>query len=468
MADYTYRISASGTASGADAGFTTVNAAVSDFTANNRMGAGTGIVAANSTLFIKIDGFLSLGACDVYGIDTTTNGSAVIVVEAWSNPWNATVGRIGYQTSYDGIDFGGSAQANFGSSGSRQANITVRNLIITGSVSGYFPIVQAFGPTTGTASNLLQNLFIRASNSTQAEGVQLDAADIRNCVVYVPNSGGDFVVSSGRANANIIDQCLFVCLGTMVRFVSNGNNPLPLVKNSYIRGNTSSFENSGTWSGSCVGNATDQSAWSGPSGTTFSVALNTTNFENVTDTTEDFRAKAGGALATAGAARLASTTADVFGTSRQDPTTIGVYEALGGGAFTVPADQGSFALTGQTTGLLVNRKLTADNGAYALTGQDATLQKDTPGAFTMPADAGSYSWTGSDALGDYAMNAGSGLYALTGQDVTFTIGVPTAYSMATNPGSYTFNGQNVRLDWSGAPIVPNRQAGIYMGMRIGL
>lgn len=136
--------------------------------------------------------------------------------------------------------------------------------------------------------------------------------------------------------------------------------------------------------------------------------------------------------------------------------------------FPITADSGSFALTGQTAGLFATRLLTASQGSYSLTGQDATLQKDTPGAFTMPADSGSYSWTGSDALGDYAMNAGSGSYALTGQDVTFSIGVPTAYSMTANTGYYAFNGKNARLDWSGAPIVPNRQAGIYMGMRIGL
>ena len=132
------------------------------------------------------------------------------------------------------------------------------------------------------------------------------------------------------------------------------------------------------------------------------------------------------------------------------------------------ADQGSFALTGQTVGLLFNRSLTADQGAYALTGQDVTLTKATPGAFVLTAEAGQYIWTGEDALADYAMNGEQGSYALSGQDVTFTRGFPQAYTLTADAGSYTFNGQNARLDWSGAPIVPNRQAGIYMGMRIGL
>jgi len=136
--------------------------------------------------------------------------------------------------------------------------------------------------------------------------------------------------------------------------------------------------------------------------------------------------------------------------------------------FTLPADQGSLALTGQDAGLRATRVLTAEFGSYALTGQTAVLQKDTPGQFTLQVDAGSYSWNGQDALADYAMNAEMGSFALTGQEVTFSIGVPAAYTLSVDPGYYTFNGQNARLDWSGAPIVPNRQAGIYMGMRIGL
>lgn len=139
-----------------------------------------------------------------------------------------------------------------------------------------------------------------------------------------------------------------------------------------------------------------------------------------------------------------------------------------GGAYSLTVDQGSFSLTGQTSSLLFNRNLVADQGAFALTGQEATLQKDTPGAFTLQVDAGSYSWTGQDALADYAMNADVGSYALTGQEVTFSIGVPQAYTLSVDPGYYSYSGIAARLDWSGAPIIPSKQTGIYMGMRIGL
>lgn len=144
------------------------------------------------------------------------------------------------------------------------------------------------------------------------------------------------------------------------------------------------------------------------------------------------------------------------------------FKEPAGGGGTITADQGSFSLNGQTTSLLFNRTLAADNGSYALTGQDVTLQRDTPGQFTLQADAGSYSWNGSEALADYAMNADAGSFALSGQEVTFSIGVPASYTLNADPGYYAYTGRNARLDWSGAPIVPNRQAGIYMGMRIGL
>ncbi len=332
MANYTYRISASGTATGADAGFTTINAAVADFVGNNRMGAGTGIVAASSTLYFKIDGFLAIEA-SVSGIDTTTNSGAAIVVEHWADAWNATAGRIGYQTSFDGLDLGGFNQAFFGTWSSRQANLTVRNLVFRWSVGGYTSGVAAAGPMTGAVSVLLENLFMCCNQGSQAAGPTLDAANMRNCVVFFPNGGGDGVVSVGRASANAIENCTFVALAAMGRwFVYNQNDPLPLVKNSYIGLGTSSFVNSGTWSTSCTGNATDQASgatnWTS---TVTSVAVSTTNFENVTSGTEDFRVKFGSALATTGATRLASTLADVFAVSRQDPTTIGAHEALTGG-----------------------------------------------------------------------------------------------------------------------------------------
>jgi hypothetical protein len=349
MADYVYRISVSGTATGADAGFTTVNAAVADAVANDRTGSGVaGRVAANSTIFFRIDGFLSLADVTINGIDTTTNSNAAIVVEDWSNPWNASTStRLGYVTSFDGIDMGGSATANFGTGGSRQANITVRDLVIRTGVGGGFVTIH-FGPSTGAISNYIERCVLaHTGTGNNSRGVQLDAAGIRNCLVLLTGNGWDLVENIGRASANPIDQCTFIGLGTIDRFCNNQNDPLPLVRNTYIGASFTNFSNSGTWSSSCVGNATDRSAWTGPTGTLFSVALSTTNFENVTSSTEDFRVKAASVLATTGATRLSGITTDAYNTARQDPTTIGAHEILGGpagptGSFTLD----DFAFTG--------------------------------------------------------------------------------------------------------------------------
>lgn len=137
-------------------------------------------------------------------------------------------------------------------------------------------------------------------------------------------------------------------------------------------------------------------------------------------------------------------------------------------ALKLTAAQGSFALTGQAAGFISSRVLAAGQGSFALTGQDVTLTYAPYGDFSMSAEMGSYALTGEESYADIGMNAVQGSYALTGQDVGFTLQNPFAYSLTAAVGSFILTGRNARLVWSGAPLVPNRQAGIYMGMRIGL
>ena len=135
----------------------------------------------------------------------------------------------------------------------------------------------------------------------------------------------------------------------------------------------------------------------------------------------------------------------------------------------ITAAQDSFALTGQDVGFISSRNLVAAQGSFTFTGQDVTLTYAAAGSYSIAAGQGSYSLTGSDSYADYAMSAAGGSYALSGQDATLTYfdgGVTT--SLTADVGVYALTGRNARLHWSGEPIVPNRQAGIYMGMRIGL
>lgn len=167
-------------------------------------------------------------------------------------------------------------------------------------------------------------------------------------------------------------------------------------------------------------------------------------------------------------------------------------EPAGGGAFTLPSDQGSYSLTGQSAGLLFNRKLAAEHGthsltgqdvgllfnrlvsagqgSYALTGQDATLTYTQPGVYSLTAESGTYNWTVSDAFADYTMVALHGTYDLTGQDATLTLtgAPPQDYVMSVDAGYYSLTGRTAALRWSGAPIVPSSGTGLSMSMRIGL
>ena len=330
MADYIYRISATGIATGANAGFVDVNSAVADFKANNRMAAGVGIVAASSTLYFRIDGFLALSAADIYGIDTTTNAGAAVIVDAWANPWNVTDHALGYTAAFDGLNLGTSAALNIGQLATRAYNHTVRNLMLTNALSTY-GVIQAYGATTGTNPVQINNCFLRNTAATTPVGVLLDAAALTNCVLYLPNATTIGAIANyGRINANTVDDCTIIVLAGTSTLVNDQNDPNPVFRNTYIGGCTvpTSY---GSLSSLCVGNATDATTLSGTTGTLTSVALSTANFLNITNGTEDFRAQSASVLKTTGAARLASVLTDVFGRSRYATTTIGAYEVISGG-----------------------------------------------------------------------------------------------------------------------------------------
>lgn len=116
-----------------------------------------------------------------------------------------------------------------------------------------------------------------------------------------------------------------------------------------------------------------------------------------------------------------------------------------GYTYTLTADSGSFALTGQTVGLAANRILTADTQSYALTGQTAGLAFNR----TLSAASGSFSLAGQDAGLSFnrVLSAESGSYALTGQDATLTytpVGGPT-YTLTADSGSFALTGQDTWL-----------------------
>jgi len=171
------------------------------------------------------------------------------------------------------------------------------------------------------------------------------------------------------------------------------------------------------------------------------------------------------------------TSGTTYGFNWTTPTNA-VYGATGvvykeeSSGYTLTADQGSYTLTGQTTGTLFARIFAADQGSYTLTGQATAFSYSTASSLT--AEFGSYTLVGSNALVDVSMNAEQGSYTLTGQVTGLTYSALNVYTIAADQGSYTLNGQTVNtlfnlkvfadvgsynltgrqvgLVWSGAPI----------------
>lgn len=101
----------------------------------------------------------------------------------------------------------------------------------------------------------------------------------------------------------------------------------------------------------------------------------------------------------------------------------------------VNADQGSFALTGQAAGLQFGRQLNCAQGAYAQTGQAATLSFGRQ----LNAAQGTYDLSGQAAslLAVRIISAAQGSYALTGQ----AAGLQHSYTLAAGQGTFSLTGQ---------------------------
>lgn len=120
------------------------------------------------------------------------------------------------------------------------------------------------------------------------------------------------------------------------------------------------------------------------------------------------------------------------------------YTAGGGTTYTLTADGGTFALTGQAATLRAGRKVTADAGSYALTGTAATLRA----ARRLSADGGSYTLTGTAAslvynpnTGAYTLVAESGALTLTGTAAALR----AARRMTAAAGGFALTGQTATL-----------------------
>jgi hypothetical protein len=109
-----------------------------------------------------------------------------------------------------------------------------------------------------------------------------------------------------------------------------------------------------------------------------------------------------------------------------------------GGAFTLTADSGTYAVSGTANSLLLDALFGADSGSYTYTGTAADLNF----GYVLSADSGSYTYTGTaanlvfEAPGDFTLAADSGAYTYTGTDASLT----AAFTVSADSGSYTYTG----------------------------
>ena len=116
-----------------------------------------------------------------------------------------------------------------------------------------------------------------------------------------------------------------------------------------------------------------------------------------------------------------------------------IRASVGGTAYTLAADAGSFTMTGTAMSPILGRKVAADAGAYAFAGQNAGLVSGQ----TLAASAGAFTMTGSDAglvLG-LKLAAAAGVFDLTGSDA----GLIWAAKLAAAAGAHAVAGQDAGL-----------------------
>lgn len=126
------------------------------------------------------------------------------------------------------------------------------------------------------------------------------------------------------------------------------------------------------------------------------------------------------------------------------PGRVYFFPSAAGGAYTLDATSGSFALTGSSVELTVSRNLDASSGSFALTGSNVSLELGR----VIDATSGSYALTGTNAELSVGrqIDATSGSFAITGTDVDLTYTPAGAYSLDLNSGSYALTGSTVSLE----------------------
>lgn len=121
----------------------------------------------------------------------------------------------------------------------------------------------------------------------------------------------------------------------------------------------------------------------------------------------------------------------------------------------LPADVGSFVLTGQAIAARVARRITAATGSFGLTGQAVTLRVARKAA----ASTGLFSLAGQVIAlrADRKLTAATGTFTLTGPAVT----LQRSKMFAADVGTFTLTGPDVVLRYSGAGALITAATGTF-------
>jgi hypothetical protein len=127
------------------------------------------------------------------------------------------------------------------------------------------------------------------------------------------------------------------------------------------------------------------------------------------------------------------------------------------GGYTITANNGTYALTGQSAVLIKGRVLTASNGTYSLTGQTTQITYQYLSAVFnshvfgfSPFAAVPFAYT-PPTLNAYSITAQNGTYALTGQTATITYAAN--YVITAQNGTYALTGKTATITYTASPFI---------------
>jgi hypothetical protein len=307
-----------------------------------------------------------------------------------------------------------------------QWNITVKDCILGKEYS------YGYGAYVANMSNgrIINCVVYDTNPTTDHHGVRVrneynnGVPLVLNCtIIAVGGGGGSGVVVSNTGNNVKVQNCLIFGYGTSVN--DGGGNPFA------------------TGTGY---NGTNLASGLPGSNNQHSLTAST----ELVSATNDFRLKSGATSIGTGNTDATNAPNDISGTARGATTTgdIGSWEfASAGSSYTLTADQGSYALTGQAVGLRPARTIQFAQGSYALNGQSVGLRR----GFTLAAAYATYTITGQAVatVANRRLTLQQGSYALTGQSIALRRDARVTFDQ----GSYALNGQSVSFTATSAKII---------------